>query len=852
MKKNSWQAGLSDNARPPACQAKRDSRSYWQAGQSLIELLLALSVTAIILPALLTGLVTSRAGKPQEEQRLQATALLQQTEEAVRNIREKDWNSFALDGTYHPVISGSSWVLAAGSATASGLTQQLVISDVYRNNSDAIVASNSGILDNSTKQVIITVSWNLPYPSFLQATTYLTRYLDNISFTDTTVADFNLGIKVNTQVTNTSGGEVTLANNNKAKWCSPALSSATIDLPDGPPIAVAAQANGVTTSIPNDVFVATSPYATSSVKLAYLNVTANTDIPVPSLQGTFTLDSTKYSSSGLVPSGLGFTNSFTTTDVKYYTSTGGNLYALLGTNMPNKEVIVIQVKSGGNNSFQDPTNHIYKYWTFFNTRQYQGDSRSTPNQDQSPFGYGAESVVILGNTGYVASGGYLYAFDLSSIDSKSASSGLDMLGCRIELDGYDCQPGNGTDMKYSAGSSNQTGTNWGNTTSPAHNNCSDGGNIELYADHQLSGVTIGSNNYIYVAVGAGTDPELDIVNATSVPTTSSSPKISSNNCGGISGGNSGWKRIGSLDFDTKSNTEEAANSVYAKSDGTRAYMSSNGGIDANGDGIPDSDQFYIIDTTNKSAPKFLSTSSSGNGSVATSGYYNGNSTNIELYPRRSLTVLNGERAVLVGQDGIPNDGIEPQEYQVINIDPADPSGNLETSPAYCGGINFLPGFNDLTSVSEADGDNFVYMVANTNEKQLKIIQGGPDSGIYVPSGTFESRIFTSSFSAAFNHFTATVSQPSSTTIKAQVAVASQVSGSCSGATFNYVGPGGTAGSSPSAYFTPVGNIISGTVPFGAYGGYQNPNQCFRYKYYLDTSDASQTPVLNDMTVNYSP
>jgi hypothetical protein len=50
---------------------------------------------------------------------------------------------------------------------------------------------------------------------------------------------------------------------------------------------------------------------------------------------------------------------------------------------------------------------------------------STASNDQAPFNYGGSAITILGNTGYVDSGGYLYAFDLSTIDSKSTTSELD-------------------------------------------------------------------------------------------------------------------------------------------------------------------------------------------------------------------------------------------------------------------------------------------------------------------------------------------------------------------------------------------------------------------------------------------
>lgn len=814
-------------------------------GQLLIELLLAIGLMAIILPALIVGLASSRDGAAQEDRRAEALTLLQSTNEALRNVREKGWNQFAINGTYHPVIAADfSWSLASGAALVNDFTQQVVLEDVYRDGNGNI-ASVGGTFDPSTKKAVTTITWNTPLPTTVQSVMFITRHLDNLTWLQTTLEHFNAGIKVQTATTNNNGGEVVIADNTKAKWCAPSFASSTIDLPDGPPVAVSARAHA-STSIPNDVFVATSPYATNSVKLAYVNVTANIDPPVTTHKGIFTMDATKYSNPSYIPTGTGLTNSFRTNDIKTYTSASNKTYAILATDMPNKEIIAILIDDNNpaNNAttggeFADPVNKIYKYWTFFNTRQYQGDNRSTPNQDQAPFGYGATSLAIHGSRGYLTSGGYLYVFDLTNIDSKSISSSMDMLGCRIQLDGYDCQPGNGTNRKYNA---NQTGTSWGDTTPPAHNDCSDGGNIELYADNDLQVVQVGSSIYVYVAVGAATNPELNIVNATNVPTGSSAPTISSTNCGRISNGNASWRRISSLDFNSQTNTEEAANSVYAKSDGTRAYISSNGGIDGDGNGQPDSKQFYVINTSNKNSPQFLSGSSA---TGATSGFYYGGiitptpsgSTyhNHEMYPRRSLTVLNGIRAILVGKDGVTNSN-ETEEYQVLDI-------SSENAPLYCSGINFNQGFNDLTSVTEADFDNFVYMVANTDANELKIIQGGPD-GTYLDQGTIESSPLDVGYSTAFNSFVSTNTRPANTDLKFQFAGADAVSGSCALASYSFTGPDGTSGS----YYAATGSALF----VGTAGSYKNPARCLKYKAFLSTTDFFTTPVLQDVIVNYSP
>ena len=201
--------------------------------------------------------------------------------------------------------------------------------------------------------------------------------------------------------------------------------------------------------------------------------------------------------------------------------------------------------------------------------------------------------------------------------------------------------------------------------------------------------------------------------------------------------------------------------------------------------------------------------------------------------------------MLVGKDGT-SDANDSLEYQVLDM---YTNPNSEASPAYCGGLNYDTGFNDLTSVSEADGDNFVYMVANSTSNELKIIQGGPDQD-YVSSGIYESPPFTASVSSSFNRFVANIDPLQLASLSAQVAVAPPGSSGCTDATYNYVGPNGDV----NAFFTAKGASISATIPFGNYisAAYQNPERCFRYKMWFSASpDFTQTPVLKDMTWSYS-
>lgn len=179
-------------------------------GQTLIEVLVALGLLGILLPALATGLVAAREGKAHESQRLAATALLREADEAVRSVREKGWSQLSSNGTYYPVVSGSSWSLAAGSETTNGFTRQVVVSDVQRNASGVIVPSG-GTVDPSTKKVVTTVSWQTPFPQSVSNESYYSRFLNNAAWTQTSTADFTAGTTANTSISATNGGQVELS-----------------------------------------------------------------------------------------------------------------------------------------------------------------------------------------------------------------------------------------------------------------------------------------------------------------------------------------------------------------------------------------------------------------------------------------------------------------------------------------------------------------------------------------------------------------------------------------------------------------------------------------------------------------
>lgn len=341
-------------------------------GQLLVELLMAIGLSAIILPALLTGFVTSREGKAQETQRLKSVALVREAEDAVRNVKNKanNWSTFALNGTFHPAISGSSWSLVLGSEVVDSFTRQIVISDVNRDSSGNIVTSG-GTVDPSTKKVVITVSWATPHSSSNSSTLYLSRYSSAV-YTDTTVSDFDAGVHTGTTVTNNGGGEVTLGGGGSGSWCEPDLTIEAEDLPKS------GVANAVT-AIEGRAFAGTGDNA-SGVSFANISI-ANSTPPSAEVVGTFD----GYKTNGVF---------------------GESGYAYLGTDNNFKEIVIIDLNQVVNGKYVEVG--------VFN----------------APGNGNGNSIWVSGNTGYMTTGNKLYNFNVSDKSNPSVidSDGVTLAG----------------------------------------------------------------------------------------------------------------------------------------------------------------------------------------------------------------------------------------------------------------------------------------------------------------------------------------------------------------------------------------------------------------------------------------
>lgn len=701
-------------------------------GQSLVEILVVIGLLSILLPALITGIVSSRGGEAQQKQRIDATALLKEGADAVRNIKYNDWNSFAQyangNNSYLQYNSTShQWELFQSPVPTplNGFTRTIVITGVNRDSSGNIAVSG-GTNDPSTKKVTITVSWSTPYNSFINSTFYLSR-LDNLADFDTTIcptgtcpttappqfgAGAPTGVAVIGSVPSATptpyDGQVEIGHGGTGNWCDPTLN-------DTSNYKLLLNGNSDTNAIWaaydggngfNYAYIVTG--GSASTNFPFIKIT-QTNPPNPSVVSTFN----QYKAAGI------------------YGDASGTYAYLALTSPASKQVSIIRLSTN-----------------------QEVSSINTGEQDP------AHTIFVSGNTLYFTSGkngqDYLYTYDISTITNPTR---LGSSGNRTLLDGY---------------------------------------GKKIYV----------VNNKAYIATDS-TTKQLNIVDVNNPASLPASPTDSKN----VGNGQPG--------------TDLYVNQPL----GTEAILSTNVTSSSQTDSAHS--DFFIINLADNNK-KY--------------GHYN-------TYPMnpKGVTKVAGNLAIVVGKrvtSGNP--------YQVLNLLGESNSDPLLTM---CGGLPTATfDINNLFSVSELNtGSAYSYIVTNENgTPTFRIVPGGPGGSIG-NTGTFTSRTFIPSGanSTAFNKFIVNYSQPSNTSLTFLVGVANLISGSCSNNPIDYTFVGPNLNGTP--FPTPTGALgttttVNYAIPFGtASPSYTNPGFCFKYQASFNNGgDNTRTPVLYDVTLNYSP
>jgi len=133
------------------------------SGQSILEVIIALAIFSLTAAVLATMMVGGFNALILGGTETQACALAQEGQEAVRAIRDRDWENliFSQSGI---LVSGNQWVFSGEGTydTIGQYVRTIRFEDVYRDGGSDIVSSSTpgAILDPDSKEVRVEVLWS--------------------------------------------------------------------------------------------------------------------------------------------------------------------------------------------------------------------------------------------------------------------------------------------------------------------------------------------------------------------------------------------------------------------------------------------------------------------------------------------------------------------------------------------------------------------------------------------------------------------------------------------------------------------------------------------------------------------
>ncbi|MFA5080493.1 MAG: hypothetical protein WC472_02610 [Candidatus Paceibacterota bacterium] len=133
---------------------------FYNDGFVIVEVLLAISILAMFFVAFIGVVIYNRQIYENASNRQTAVLLAEEGIEAVRNIRDSDFDSL-FNGSYELNDNGGKWLLDTNLSKSGIFTRRLVISSVGFNK----------------KQILSSVSWNeYGHLKSVSLTSYLTNW----------------------------------------------------------------------------------------------------------------------------------------------------------------------------------------------------------------------------------------------------------------------------------------------------------------------------------------------------------------------------------------------------------------------------------------------------------------------------------------------------------------------------------------------------------------------------------------------------------------------------------------------------------------------------------------------------
>jgi prepilin-type N-terminal cleavage/methylation domain-containing protein len=142
-----------------------DKNKTQQKGFTLVEVIIASAIITILMFALMQAAQKGIVLSSQALEKTKASFLAEEGVEAVKSIRDNDWNTIAnlsLNTNYYLSFNSNTkkWELNnTNNIIDSQFTRSIVFNSVNRDSNDDIVSSG-GSLDGLTKKVTVEVSWS--------------------------------------------------------------------------------------------------------------------------------------------------------------------------------------------------------------------------------------------------------------------------------------------------------------------------------------------------------------------------------------------------------------------------------------------------------------------------------------------------------------------------------------------------------------------------------------------------------------------------------------------------------------------------------------------------------------------
>lgn len=179
-------------------------------GESILEILLAIAIFAIVLPAILYTMGALASSQPERNIFFDALVYTEETKNTIQQLKSTNWSTVSSNGDYTlTTVSGVDTLVPLSTTPTpgtNGFIRTIHIGEVRRNN--GTIVAQGGVVDNATKKITINIAW---VSSQLPVTTdfYVTRSDVIGSYSQTSTTDFSQGsiFLSGTKVASSSGGD---------------------------------------------------------------------------------------------------------------------------------------------------------------------------------------------------------------------------------------------------------------------------------------------------------------------------------------------------------------------------------------------------------------------------------------------------------------------------------------------------------------------------------------------------------------------------------------------------------------------------------------------------------------------